>query len=239
MSWLWLLSCLLPLGAAEDLSGISGLFQRGIEGISLTRLEDSPPETPAETFDSSERNRFTCRGCECEKRWMGQDFPGLNYCTNHNAAWETAAGKSPTMKCMVQDSLCEGGVEGSCAPNCPRYTTNGCACAHDWVMEGQSECHDSCCNPTGAKTDWCMVKDPVCQGMQWGPCAPGPVAHPRKRYTRKGCKCTNGWNVNVDGEVQQCHNFCCNPAGLGLGGDVCVVEDEECEGATIGRCRAA
>ena len=234
----WLVSSLLVLVAAEDLSGISSLFERGPDNLALSRLESDPSQADSsETLDSSERNRKTCRGCDCYKRWMGQDFPGLNFCTNHNTAWESAAGKVPDMKCMVADSKCEGSAEGSCAPNCPRYTTNGCTCVKDWSMEGHGECHDSCCNPTSTDAEWCMVADPSCQGMQWGPCAPGPVQHPKERVTKKGCKCANGWTVEADGAVQHCHTFCCTPSGLGVDGEVCVVENEECEGLNIGRCR--
>ncbi|CAE7742102.1 unnamed protein product [Symbiodinium pilosum] len=235
----WLLCSLFVLPtSAEDLSGISGFFQRGTDNLALSRLQAPPPEADdSPTPDSSERLRSTCRGCACYKRWMGQDFPGLNFCTDHNTAWESAAGKTPNMMCMVADSKCEGKAEGACEPNCPRYTTNGCVCERAWTMEGHGECQDSCCNPTNAEAEWCMVTDPSCQGMQWGPCAPGPVRHPKERVTRKGCKCANGWNVQVDGEVQHCHTFCCNPSGLGVEGDVCVVEDEACEGMNIGRCR--
>ncbi|CAJ1442405.1 unnamed protein product [Effrenium voratum] len=165
---------------------------------------------------------------------MGQEYAGLTYCTDFNDA---SAHLPPSMKCLVHNSHCEGGTEGQCGPNCPRYTTHGCECARNWAASGH-ECRDSCCNPTGTTAwDWCMVKDPSCQGMAWGPCAAAEKPAPPQRKTSKGCKCANGWSVNVEGGVQHCYDFCCSPPGLDLGGEVCVVQDEACEGQRIGRCR--
>ena len=83
-----------------------------------------------------------------------------------------------------------------------------------------------------------MVTDTSCQGMSWGPCSPEPMRHPHVRTTGKGCKCSNGWSVKVGEQLEHCHTFCCQPEGLGLEGEVCVVEDEACEGMSIGRCKA-
>lgn len=226
---------------AENLAEISQLFQKVDSSKPLTML--NAPEvaaSPAANVGSGERDRTTCRGCDCYHRWMGQDYAGLTYCTEFTDANEATAGAPANMRCLVHDSHCEGSAEGRCGPNCPRYTTNGCECAKSWVQEGHEECHDSCCNPTGdLQTDsWCMVTDPACQGMSWGPCSPEPMKHPHERLTAKGCKCSNGWSVKVGEELEYCHTFCCTPAGLGLEGEVCVVEDEGCEGMSIGRCKA-
>ena len=223
--------------SAENLAEISNLFQKTDTSKPLTLLAST--EVASSEVPSGEKERKTCRGCDCYHQWMGQDYAGLTYCTSFNdISAENTETLPANMRCLVHDSSCEGSSEGKCSPACPRYTTNGCECAKSWVQEGYEECHDSCCNPTGdAKAPFCMVSDPSCQGMTWGPCSPEPMRAPHERKTAKGCKCANGWSVKIGEELQQCHTFCCTPTGLGLEGEVCVVEDETCEGMTIGRCK--
>ncbi|CAK9102668.1 unnamed protein product [Durusdinium trenchii] len=207
---------------------------RSVVSSVVRNVEETVQAPPAV---AGERDRVTCRGCDCYHQWMGQDYAGLTYCTEFNEASE-ASSQMPNYRCLVHDSHCEGVSEGKCAPGCPRYTTNGCECARSWVLEGHDECHDSCCTPTG-ESSWCMVTDPTCQGLAWGPCsAESKNPHPHVRKTAKGCKCSNGWSVKVGEDTHSCHTFCCQPEGLGLEGEVCVVEDESCEGMSIGRCKA-
>eukprot|EP00435_Cladocopium_sp_Y103_P065917 s617_g28.t1 len=202
---------------AENLAEISQLFQKVDSSKPLTMLNAPEVAASPAASGSGERDRSTCRGCDCYHRWMGQDYAGLTYCTEFTDANEASAGAPANRRCLVHDSHCEGSAEGRCGPNCPRYTTNGCECAKSWVQEGHEECHDSCCNPTGdlQADSWCMVTDPACQGMSWGPCSPEPMKHPHVRMTAKGCKCSNGWSVKVGDELEYCHTFCCTPAGLG------------------------
>ncbi|CAK8996089.1 unnamed protein product, partial [Durusdinium trenchii] len=141
-----LLSCFWIPSGAENLAQISDLFQKAKEEKKLTLLnvEETVQAPPAV---AGERDRVTCRGCDCYHQWMGQDYAGLTYCTEFNEASE-ASSQMPNYRCLVHDSHCEGVSEGKCAPGCPRYTTNGCECARSWILEGHDECHDSCCTPT-------------------------------------------------------------------------------------------
>eukprot|EP00913_Durusdinium_trenchii_P034957 g32699.t1 len=189
-------SCFWIPSGAENLAQISDLFQKAKEEKKLTLLMHG-------------------------QDGKGQDYAGLTYCTEFNEASEDRS-QMPNYRCLVHDSHCEGVSEGKCAPG---YTTNGCECARSWVLEGHDECHDSCCTPTG-ESSWCMVTDPTCQGLAWGPCsAESKNPHPHVRKTAKGCKCSNGWSVKVGEDTHSCHTFCCQPEGLGLEGEERKRED--------------
>ena len=51
-----------------------------------------------------------------------------------------------------------------------RFTTAGCQCRQVWTYEGQT-INNYCGNP-GDSNFWCFVTDSVCQGGDWGYCAP-------------------------------------------------------------------